>query len=253
MMNILNKIKIDYSTYFLILLSLLAGYIKIMFIILIIVIVHELGHVFFFYIFKIKVVKVVIYPYGGVTFVDKKIHERIYKDVLISLGGIIFQVVLMGIFWLLYRNNIIVHSTLELSIKYSLVIMIFNMLPIIPLDGSKLFLAVLSKFVSFKKSYILMILISVICLISFLLFNIVYKLNDIVIYIFLIFKLVEVIKEFKYVMNKFYLERVMYTHYYNGIINYVEDIGKLRIDKYYFFREGKRYVDEKKYIMKKRF
>lgn len=253
MMNILNKIKIDYSTYFLILLSLLAGYIKLMFIVLIIVIVHELGHVFFFYMFKIKVDKVIIYPYGGVTFVSKKIHERIYKDILISLGGIIFQILLMGLFWLLYRNNYIVLSTYEMGIKYSLVIMIFNMLPIIPLDGSKFFLAILSKFVSYKRSYMIMILVSVISLGLFLLFNIVYKLNDMVIYIFLIFKLVEVIKEFKYVMNKFYLERVMYNHYYNGIINDEADISKLRIDKYYFFRENKGYINERDYLKRKRF
>lgn len=253
MKNTLNKIKIDYSTYFLILLSLLAGYIKLMFIILIIVIVHELGHVFFFSLFKIDVDKVIIYPYGGVTFVNRKIHERIYKDILISLGGIIFQILLMGGFWLLYRYNIIVFSTYDMGINYSFMIMIFNILPIIPLDGSKLLLAILCKYVSFKKSYKIMIIVSVISLILFFLFNIVYKLNDVVIYVFLIFKLLEIIREFKYVMNRFYLERVMYNNYYNEIINDEDDISKLRIDKYYFFRENNGYVNEKDYIKRKRF
>ena len=94
MKNILNKIKIDNITYLIILISLLSGYIKHTFIIFTIVLIHELGHVFFFYIFNIEIESINIYPFGGITKVNKKIHERIYKDVLISLGGIIFQILL---------------------------------------------------------------------------------------------------------------------------------------------------------------
>ena len=57
MKNILDKIRIDYSTYLLIILGLLAGYIKNIFIILVIVIIHEFGHVFFFSLFNIKTIK----------------------------------------------------------------------------------------------------------------------------------------------------------------------------------------------------
>ena len=87
--------------------ALLAGYIKNISIILIIVLIHELGHVFFFRIYNIEIEKIVIYPFGGVTYINKRIHERIYKDILISLGGIIFQLGLFVIFYLLYRNNFI--------------------------------------------------------------------------------------------------------------------------------------------------
>ena len=92
MKTILKRTKIDYSTYILIFLTLLAGYIKNVFLILLIVLIHELGHVFFFLLFKIEVRKIVIYPYGGMSYVNKKINERIYREILISIGGILFQI-----------------------------------------------------------------------------------------------------------------------------------------------------------------
>lgn len=248
MTNIFKKISIDLSTYILILLALLAGYIKNIFIILLIVIVHELGHVFFFLLFHIEIEKIVIYPYGGMTTVNKRLHERIYKDILISLGGILFQFILWGIFFFLYQNGWIVTRTWEIFYLYNKSIILFNLIPIVPLDGSKLFFSLCSKFFSYRKSYALMVFMGGISLIFFVFYNFLYRLNDIVLYVFLIYQLIIIISEFKYVMNKFYLERILYDNYYNRIIHDVDDIGKIRIDKYYYFRDGKRYVNEKEYL-----
>ena len=118
MKNILDKVRIDYSTYILVLIGLLSGYIKNIMIILVIVLVHELGHVFFFSLFKMDIESIVIYPFGGVSKVNKKIHERIYKDILISLGGIIFQGLLIIVIYLLYKYSIIVNSTYNMYISY---------------------------------------------------------------------------------------------------------------------------------------
>ncbi len=250
MMNIFKKIKIDFSTYFLLLIALFAGYIKNAFIILLIILIHEFGHVFFFLLFDINIENIVIYPYGGVTNVNKKLHERIYKDILISLGGITFQLILLILFKILYFKSIIALTTFNMFMTYNSSIIIFNLIPIIPLDGSKLFFAIFSKFFSFKNSYILMIITGLISLILFILYNFVYKLNDLILYTYLMYKLIEIIKEFKYIMNKFYLERIMYSHYYNEIINNISKIDKIRIDKYYYFKDNNRFINEKEYIKK---
>ena len=248
MKNIFLKIKIDYSTYLIMLLSLLAGYIKNISIIFIIVIIHELGHVFFFKLFKIEIEKIVIYPFGGVSYIKKKIHERIYRDILISLGGIIFQLILILIIFMLYKYNLVVERTYILFIKYNINIILFNLIPIIPLDGSKLLLAILSKFIAYKKSYHLMIIIGIISLILYIGFNLIYKVNDLILYIYLGMKIYEVIKEEKQVINKFYLERILYDNYYNKIINNIDDIDKMRLDKYYYFKNKKRFINERDYI-----
>lgn len=251
MKNILDKVRIDYSTYILILIGLLSGYIKNIMIILVIVLVHELGHVFFFSLFKMDIESIVIYPFGGVSKVNKKIHERIYKDILISLGGIIFQGLLIIVIYLLYKYSIIVDSTYNMYISYNKSIILFNLIPIIPLDGSKLLLSICSKYMSYRISYITMIFVGCVSLLLFILYNMIFKLNDIVVYLFLLVSLINCIKEYKYVKGKFYLERILYDNYYNEIINDSFDIKDMRIDKYYYYKNKDRYINEKDYILKK--
>lgn len=247
-----NIFRIDGSTYLLMLLGLSSGYIKNVFIILIIVLIHETGHVFFFYLFNIEIESIVIYPFGGVSKINKRIHERIYKDIFISLGGILFQLILFIIVYFLYKNGFIVSSTYHMYNTYNRSIILFNLIPIIPLDGSKLFFALFTKFLSFRLSYILMIIVGIISLVLFILYNSIFKINDMVIYVFLIVNLYLVFKDYKYVMNKFYLERIMYDNYYNGIVN-DSSIDNIRLDKYYYFKVGKGFIDEKKYILKNKF
>ena len=247
-----NIFRIDSSTYLLMLLGLLSGYIKNVFIILIIVLIHETGHVFFFYLFNIEIESIVIYPFGGVSKINKRIHERIYKDIFISLGGILFQLILFIIVYFLYKNGFIVSSTYHMYNTYNRSIILFNLIPIIPLDGSKLFFALFTKFLSFRLSYILMVIVGIISLLLFILYNWIFKINDMVIYVFLIVNLYLVFKDYKYVMNKFYLERIMYDNYYNGIVN-DSSIDNIRLDKYYYFKVGKGFINEKKYILKNKF
>lgn len=245
-----NIFKIDNSTYVLMLLGLLSGYIKNIFVLLVIVLIHELGHVFFFYVFNYDIESVVIYPFGGVSKVNKRIHERIYKDVLVSLGGIIFQLLLFLIFYLFYINNLIVMSTYNMFCRYNIKIIFFNMLPMIPLDGSKLFFALCTKYLSFKNSYILMIGVGLLSLILFVFSNIIFGLNDMVIYIFLLLNLLKIVKDYKYFMNRFYLERILYNNYYDAIL-YNGEIDKMKLNKYYYFLEDGRYINEGKYLIEK--
>lgn len=252
MKNILDKIKIDNTLYILILLGILAGYIKSVFIIIVIVLVHELGHVFFFTLFNIEIDSIVIYPFGGVCKVNKKIHERIYKDIFISLGGIIFQLILLFIVFFMYKGSIIVYSTYNMFISYNIRIILFNLIPLIPLDGSKLVLSLLSKYFSYRVSYIMMIIIGVISLICFIIYNMCFKLNDIVIYIFLLFSLIQCIKDYKDIKRRFYIERIIYDNYYNEIISDSLDIKDMRIDKYYYYKVGNKYINERNYILNNR-
>ena len=120
-----NIFRIDGSTYLLMLFGLLSGYIKNVFIILIIVLIHEIGHVFFFYLFNIEIESIVIYPFGGVSKINKRIHERIYKDIFISLGGILFQLILFIIMYFLYKYGFIVSSTYRMFNTYNRSIILF--------------------------------------------------------------------------------------------------------------------------------
>lgn len=247
MKNIL--IKIDFTTYLFILFAFLAGYIKNILLIYLIIIIHELGHYFFFRIFKIEVIKIIIYPFGGITYVNKKIHERIYKTILCSLGGVLFQLLLFLIFSYLFKYNVLSNSTYELFNIYNKTLFFFNLLPIIPLDGSKIYFGFLTKYFSFKYSYYLMLILNFLFLIIFCFYNLIFKINDVVLISFLVFEYLKEIKNFKYIINKFYLERVLSSHYYNAIINNCSNINSFKLDKYYYIKENNKYVNEKEYLL----
>jgi stage IV sporulation protein FB len=202
--------------------------------------------------FNYKVDSVVIYPFGGVSKVNKRVHERIYKDVVVSLGGVMFQVLLWFVFYLLYNCSFIVRSTYDMFVTYNFRIVLFNLIPIIPLDGSKLLFALCTKYLSFKKSYYMMVVVGSVSLVLFVLYNFIFKLNDLIIYIFLIISLYDVVRESKYVINKFYLERVLYDNYYDGII-YKAKIDDMRLNKYYYFEDSNKYISEKKYLIKNKY
>lgn len=243
-------IKIDISTYLFILIALLAGYIKSILLIYLIVIIHELGHFFFFKIFKINVIKIVIYPFGGITIVDKKIHERIYKTIICSLGGLIFQGLLFFIFLFFIKYNVISLDTFSLFKTYNFTLFIFNLLPIIPLDGSKIYFALLTKCLSYKLSYYLMFISNFIFLLLFWTYILFNKLNDVILISFLVIEYIKEIRNFKYIINKFYLERIIESHYYNGIVNNCSDIKDFKLEKYYYLKENNRYLNEKDYLLK---
>lgn len=246
MKNILVKFEINNFTYILFLLALLGGFFKDLVLIFIIVIVHEIGHIIMFKLFDIEIFKCVLYPFGGFTYVENRIHEKFYIKLFCALGGIINQIILWVLFYFLFKNNFLNYELYNKFNTYNNFIILFNLLPLIPLDGSKIVLYVLSLLVSFRLSYILYILICMISLIIFSLFIFLFKLNNIVIIVFLFFNLIKCVMEFKYMMNKFYLERILYDHNYNKII-YLDNFTDFKINKYYYIN----YVDEKKYLSNK--
>ena len=250
-MNLLRKIKISYYTYFFLLVCLFSGFIKNILIIYFICIFHELGHILFINIFHYKIISINILPFGGYTIIDKKINTSINKDIIISIGGIIFQIIL---FILLYffkdKINIIDYNLL---INYNLILLFFNLLPIIPLDGSNIFNLLLEKILPSFMSYKINIFLSLIILVLFLFFNISYQIDNYFIISFLTFKIIERWKNFKYYRQRFILERYLYQNNYKKIDNKIKNIEGLKKEVYHFFKCGKKYTNEKEFIKNKFF
>ena len=136
-------IRLDYTSIYLLFILFLCGYIRIGLIISLIIIFHELGHVLVCLIFKYKVISVTLYPFGGITKVEKDINTETNKEIVLALAGIFMQILLIPIV-----KFINIHDY-DIFLKYNLSIMFFNLLPIIPLDGSIVLKSILNKFFSF--------------------------------------------------------------------------------------------------------
>lgn len=246
MMNIFNKIKINNYTYLFFLICCLCGYIKNIIIIFSICFIHELGHVFFIRLFKYKIIKIELLPFGGYTTIDKHLNSSINKDIIISLGGILFQLLFLLIV-IIFKNNLNI-ITYNLIIKYNYILIIFNLIPIIPLDGNKIIHLLLEKYISYEISYKINTFISIILLIIFCICNYIYKIDNYFIISFLAYKLIEYIKNYKYLKNRFILERLLYDIDYNKIDNNTKNISSLRKEVLHYFKNNNKYINEKNYI-----
>lgn len=248
MKNIIKPFNIDKSSYIFILICFLCGYFKYVTGLYIILFIHELGHIFFIKLFKYKIKLISIYPYGGKTIIDKDINTSINKELCIALGGIISQLILKLILFY-YKDYLIDYKVWNL---YNNVIILFNLLPIIPLDGSNILRLILEKILPYEKSLKYIIIISILFLFIFILYNILYIKNIFMCFI-LIYNLIIFRKNYYYLVNRFYLERYLHNYEYKKIINEsICDYHRLKKEKKHFFYKDGKYMDEHD-ILKDRF
>lgn len=211
--------KINIFTYIFLILSMLSGYGREMLIVYFILIVHELGHYILFKYYNINVNKITLYPYGGMIDNNMLINTNSKKVLIISLGGIFIQIVLYLIIYLLFKVGFIDYNFYKMFFKYNLYIILFNLIPIYPLDGFKILNSVLELVLSFKLSLKISIIFNFVFIILFFLYLYIFNINNYVIVIFLLCNLINYIKSTKYIINKFYLERMIYDIKYDGLIS----------------------------------
>ena len=229
-------INLDASTVLLYFLMCLTGDFKRVILTFLIIIIHETGHLFFLKTFKVSVTKLTIYPFGGLIKTNKLINFSPLKELLISLGGILNQLILYILFFYLYKYSFINTYSYNLFLSINTSLILFNIIPIYPLDGYIILNSLLNLIIPYLKSNIISLIISIITLIIFILYSYNNKINSIFVISFLLYKLYNYLKEYKYIHNKFILERSMYDIPYNKII-YLNTYSPyyLKLNKYYYF------------------
>ena len=238
-MKTILKIKFDNSFYLFLILIILTGNFKQFSFIFILLFFHELGHALTGIIFKWNLLSITFYPYGGLTLFNKLENSSINKEIIILIMGPIIQIITYLILNYFFKYNYIK------NFHYS--ILIFNMLPILSLDGGRLLNLIFNKIFNYLTSFYLNVAISFIIIIFLIVFCIIYyhNLNLFLMIIFLIFKIINSIKNIKYCYNKFLLERYLYNF----------NFKKYQISKsiYDFYMERNHYIgfyNEKDYLEK---
>ena len=207
MKKLLSKIKIHPLTLIILFILLHEGLIKYVYVISIILFVHEIGHLLFMLTFKRHINSITILPFGGLIKLDSDLSTNIYEDLLISIGGIFTQSIL---FYL---------TSNELLLYYNKLIIIFNLLPICPLDGYKIIKLLLELIMPYKKTFVFVFGVSIIIIILVVLLNIELIYSNILMFSFLIYSTFKEYSYTKYYMNRFYIERMMKLYKFKSIIN----------------------------------
>lgn len=192
-------------------LSILSGLFKEVIIILSIIVIHELGHFLFAYIFKWNIDEIEILPFGGVAKINEYGNTLLIEDFVVLIMGPLFQCILWIVVYIFYKYGLIFNTTYDIFLNYHLSILVFNLLPIWPLDGGKLIFILLNLKFPFKTSHKFMIYISYIIFIIIFVFVINLKMtyNIIAIGLFIIFKITNELRNHEFIFNRFLLERYL--------------------------------------------
>lgn len=205
------KVSISNSTYIFLLISFLSGYFEYLYILLLIIFIHECGHLFFYRLVSNKECNITIYPFGGLTTFNEEVNLSTFKELFILFGGIIFQLLFYALILKLHSLNLITNHVYNIIKNINYILISFNFMGVVPLDGGKLLNLILDLFLPYKLSFKISIIISIIFSIIFLLNK--FNLFRVLLFIFLIKSIYNEIKSFNTKYNRFILER--YLNNYN--------------------------------------
>lgn len=207
---LLKLFYLDKSFVFFVLIIILCGLFNNFIIYFSLLIIHELGHALIGFCFGYKIDKIKLYPYGGVTLFNKTYNKSLKSEFFVLIAGPIFQIITY-----LIMKQFIFYDYLTL---YHYTLLIFNLMPIYPLDGGKLLNIFFNFRFNYKRSFYLsfytsIVLISILIVYSFVISNF----NFLMILIVLIIKLINLYKNLDYDYNNFLLDRYLHNYEFNNI------------------------------------
>lgn len=204
-----------------IIVSFLTGTFVELMIILGIVLFHELGHFTMAKAFKWRIRGIMLWVFGGVMDTDEHGTSPLYQEILVTIAGPFQHIFVYMLLLFFSANNILPSSIIELTFFYNTVILLFNLLPIWPLDGGKLFFLILSVLLPYRKAYNYVIICSISACIIFLILQLLLMPFTLSAFILIVFLFIENRADWKqryYVFIRFLLHRYHGETYTRGIM-----------------------------------
>ncbi|GGA36615.1 M50 family metallopeptidase [Paenibacillus physcomitrellae] len=127
-----------------------------------IVFVHELGHAAAARMLGLNVLSIQLLPFGGVAVVEEDGRLNARKEIWIAAAGPLQNIILAGLGLLLHVVGIWNGPSLTYFIEANLLIVLFNLLPILPLDGGKIGQAFFSLFLPYHTTLLWAVRISIV-------------------------------------------------------------------------------------------
>ena len=242
------KIEFHYTYIIIALGFILTGYFSNLIAFTSIIIIHELGHYIIAKINNLNPEKITIYPFGGITKLNNLINTPINNELEEAISGVIFQSIYYLIIIFLYKNHFIREYIFNEFTTYHYSILLFNLLPIYPLDGGKITNLILSKLLPYKASIKITIFISIITFIIIFITNYyIFNYTTIIIISILFTSIYKYYKNINYLFNRFLLERYLYKITLKKTKN-IKKIDNMYKEKYHVIKEKNIYLTEKQYL-----
>jgi stage IV sporulation protein FB len=177
---------------------------------LLIIFVHEMGHAAAAALFSWRIKRIALLPFGGVAEMDEHGNRPLKEEIIVIISGPLQHIWMMGAALLFFHLAWMPEEIFQLFIQFNLMILIFNLLPVWPLDGGKLIFLWMSLYRAFPDAHRKTLLISAAGIVGFTIFTLLtspVNLNIWVVLAFLLFSLYHEWKQSRFVFIRFLLER----------------------------------------------
>ncbi|MEH7354261.1 M50 family metallopeptidase [Neobacillus drentensis] len=208
--TLLRQVQIHPLLWIVIALSIATGHFLEVCLLLAIIFIHEMGHAAAASFFSWRIKKITLLPFGGVAEMDEHGNRPLKEESIVVLAGPLQHVWMVAAAYGFVSLHVIPEDIFKLFISYNVMILVFNLFPVWPLDGGKLVFLLLSLKSSFPHAHRLTLLIS---FFSLSLFSIIILLaapaniNVWVVIAFLFFSLYHEWKQRRFIFMRFLLER----------------------------------------------
>ena len=177
---------------------------------LIIVCIHEYGHYYAAKKLNFEIDKVEIFPFGAFLSLRDYGMHHIVDELIMVMSGLVTHLGMFIVIKLLFVS--------EYLLAVNKLVFIFNLLPIYPLDGSKILLLIISLWHDYYQAVKLQIKLSILTLsIMIILYH---QIGYLLIYMYLLYLNYQYIKEFRYMIIRLYLKRMSGNQYHRIKLNH---------------------------------
>lgn len=160
------RIRIDLKILIFVIIFYFTNQLRIYLIIMFFCIFHELGHLIAGLILKMRPEKIEIIPFGLSISFDTNFDNNKIKEIIVALAGPVVSLILT----IFCRYIDLKYITIQEAVYSNLLILLFNLLPLYPLDGGRIIKGILDiKFgtvegekLTSKISYITIIILTII-------------------------------------------------------------------------------------------
>lgn len=128
---------------------------------------HEMAHVLCAMLFHVRVSEMILTPFGFYATIDHLDYLPKLKKICILLCGLFMHVIYPFVFFLFLKMELISNNYFDYLVRINNSILLFNLLPIYPLDGARIIMTLLELFFSYpfarKLIQIISVMIWIIC------------------------------------------------------------------------------------------
>lgn len=177
------QIRVSYLFFIILVFSMFFNCFDQLLIFIVVILIHELAHCYVSTYYDIGISEIKFFIFGGVARFQEHIEENSKQEIIIASAGPITNFALIFITLLVMdKFHIEKGHTIQLFLTANMVVGLFNLIPVLPLDGGRIARGILGNYLGIKRAtymvvrlgYCICILLFVIGIYASLVYNIEY-------------------------------------------------------------------------------